>query len=129
MEERRNDFYSRDSARVTSHHFLKPKGAKELREQHASGSLSRGQVPSSVVHVPTAQGQCAHPLGSAVRPRCPSDRPPLAQGAAPWACTAERCLLGKLPLRRATSNLPGGPFHPNPSPLALSPITWACRET
>ena len=129
MEERRDDFYSRNFARVNSRHFLKPKGAKELLEQRASGSPSREKVPSSMVHIPAAWRRHVHPPGSAVRLKCPSDHPPLARGAAPWVLTAECCPLGKLPLRRATSNLPGGPFPPSPAPLALSPITWACRES
>ncbi|XP_072738841.1 uncharacterized protein [Ciconia boyciana] len=105
------------------------KGAEELPEQCALGSPSRGKVPSSMFHGPAVQTRRAHPPGSTMRPRCPSDRPPLAQGAAPWVLTAERCPLGKLPLRRATASLPREPFAHSPAPLALSPITWACRES
>lgn len=36
-EDRRDDFYSCEFARVTSHDFLRLKGAEELQEQHTLG--------------------------------------------------------------------------------------------
>lgn len=117
----KGDFYSHDFAQVTSHHFLNSEGDKKQPEQRALGSPNRVKVPSSVVHIPAAWTRRAHPLGSAVRPRCPSDRPPLARGAAPWVLTAKCCPLGKLPLRGDTSDLPGGLFPPPLYPLPRAP--------
>lgn len=48
----RDDFYSCEFARVTSHDFLRPEGA--------AGAACTG-VPSSRSHIPTAWRSCVHP--------------------------------------------------------------------